>query len=153
MRLFSLLMTCRNIIHIAWIPTAGFKSPSTFAAAKHAFWLTAHSNGFSYHYGCAARSQARWQRSLMLPARPVCDWWRSALTAGWSPPGWLTGWPHRCAGPAACCHPSFSRFLPEGEREIQTRCHADKLTMSLQGRCPQTKSSSFSSLTSSQSFL
>lgn len=114
------------------------------------FSLTAHSEGLPYHCGCAAGSPACWQRSLSLPARPVCDWWRSALTAGWSPPGWLTEWPHRCAGPAACCHPSFSRLLPEGEKEIQTRCHADKLTISSRGRCPQIKSSSFSSLTSSQ---
>lgn len=101
-----------------------------------------HVHSFSYRCGCAAGSQACWQ-SRLPPARPVCGWWRSALTVGWSPPGWRTEWPHRCAGQAACCHPSFSGFLPEEERGIQTRCHADKLTISCEGRCPRINPSSF----------
>lgn len=91
----------------------------------------------SYRYGCAGGSQACWQRSRLPPAQSVCGWWRSALSAGWSPPGWPTEWPHLCAEPTACCHPSFSGFLPEEERGIQTRCHADKLIISIEGRCPQ----------------
>lgn len=93
----------------------------------------AHPERLTYRCGCAAPSPACWRRSPLPPAQQVCGWWRSAQTAGWSPPGWPTEWPHRCAGPAACCHPSFSGFLPGGQRGIQTRCHADKLTISWQG--------------------
>lgn len=89
--------------------------------------------GLSYRCGCAAGSRACWG-SRSPRARPVCGWWRSAPTAGWSPPGWPTGWPHQCAGPAACCHPSSSRSSPEKDTAIQTRCHADKLTISCSGK-------------------
>lgn len=125
-----------------------------FAASQHTQLISLHSHsGLSYRCGCAAGSRACWQRSRSPPARQVCGWWRSALTAGWSPPGWPTGWPHRCAGPTACCHPSFSGFLPEEERGIQTRCHADKLTISREGRCPQTNPSSFPFLSVLASFF
>lgn len=110
------------------------------------------SEQLSYRCGCVAGSPPCQQSRLPL-ARPVCGWWRSALTAGWSPPGWRTGWPHRCAEPAACCHPSFSGFLPEEKKGIQTRCHADKLTISCGGRCPQINSSSFTSLSVPAPFL
>lgn len=114
-----------------------------FTASQQTVSRTPLSERLSYHCGCAAGSQARWQNRLP-PARPVCGWWRSALTAGWSPPGWRTEWPHQCAVPTACCHPSFSGFLPEEESGIQTRCHAEKLYISCEGRCPQINPSSFS---------
>lgn len=115
--------------------------------AQHTVSLTPLLVCLSYRCGCAAGSPACWQSRLPL-AQPVCGWWHSALTAGWSPPGWRTEWPHQCAGPAACCHPSSSRFLPEEEREVQTRCHADKLTISCEGRCPQISPSSVPFLSS-----
>lgn len=89
------------------------------AASSRAVSLTPLSACVSYRCGCAGGSQACWQRSRLPPAQSACGWWHSALTAGWSPLGWLIEWPHLCAEPTACCHPSFSGFLPEEERRIR----------------------------------
>lgn len=107
--------------------------------SQHTVILVALAEHVSYRCGCAAESPACWQ-SRSPPARPVCGWWRSAPTAGWSPPGWPTEWPHRCAGPTACCHPSSSGFLPEEKRGVHTGCHADKLTISCAGKVSPSKS-------------
>lgn len=96
-------------------------------------WTAAHRPSETWHTsyrgdgdggdgGSAGCSPGR--QGCTPPTRPVCGWSRRARSAGWSPPGWPTEWPHRSAEPAACCPPSFSGFCPE--KQIHTEVHGVK---------------------------